>query len=74
MDYSIFNDLPDMLRAEDVGKALRISRSSAYTLMHAADFPAFRPLGGKSLRVSKADFLAWIATSAKKEVLNHGKR
>lgn len=60
MDYSVFNDLPDMLRAEDVSKALRISRSSAYTLMHAADFPAFRPLGGKTLRVSKASFLAWI--------------
>ena len=60
MDYSVFNDLPDMLRAEDVSKALRISRSSAYTLMHSADFPAFRPLGGKTLRVSKASFLAWI--------------
>ena len=60
MDYGVFNDLPDMLRAEDVSKALRISRSSAYTLMHAADFPAFRPLGGQTLRVSKTSFLAWI--------------
>ena len=60
MDYGVFNDLPDMLRAEDVSKALRISRSSAHTLVHAADFPAFRPLGGKTLRVSKASFLAWI--------------
>ena len=60
MDYGVFNDLPDMLRAEDVSKALRISRSSAYTLMHAGYFPAFRPLGGKTLRVSKASFLAWI--------------
>ena len=74
MDNSVFNDLPDMLRAEDVSKALRISRSSAYALMHAGDFPAFRPLGGKSLRVSKASFLAWLDTCADKEDFCNGKR
>ena len=74
MNTDIFVDLPDILKAEDVGRALRISRSSAYTLMHAADFPAFRPLRGKSLRVSKASFLAWLDTCADKEDFCNGKR
>ena len=73
MNSNIFIDLPDMLRAEDVGKALRVSRSSAYTLMHSADFPAFRPLGGKSLRVSKTEFLNWLDSRTNKEVFSNGK-
>lgn len=72
MNSNIFNDLPDMLRAEDVGKALRVSRSSAYMLMHSIDFPAFRPLGGKSLRVSKMAFLDWLASRTNKEVTDNG--
>jgi excisionase family DNA binding protein len=60
MDHSKLQDLPEVLRIEEVAKVLRISRSSAYALAHSRNFPVINPLGGKSLRVPKDAFIKWL--------------
>ena len=42
----------------DIAAVLRISRNTAYELVHSKDFPAFRV--GKQYRISKTRFLAWL--------------
>ena len=37
--YSSLDQLPLTLNADDIAKALNISRGNAYTLLHREDFP-----------------------------------
>ena len=61
--FKSYEELPLFLNAEVVGKALGVSISSAYELMHEKDFPSIRI--GNRLIVPKEKFIVW--TNAKAE-------
>ena len=46
----------------EVAEALGIGLSSAYNLVHRADFPAFRV--GRAVRVSRARLNEWVEAQA----------
>ena len=50
---------PDVLKAEDVATVLRISRHTAYELMHSRGFPTLR-IGEKRMMVPKDKFVEWL--------------
>lgn len=54
----LLNAYPDILDVNQLSKALHLSRSGAYQLMHQATFPTLRI--GKRLLVQKAHLLLWI--------------
>lgn len=56
------DDIPFMLDANCVASILSISKSSAYGLMHAKDFPTI--CVGKRLLVKKSSFLEWLNKDA----------
>lgn len=58
--YTKFQDLPDILRVDEVAAVLRLSRSAAYELAHKEGFPVINPLGGKSMRIPKDAFMKWL--------------
>ena len=57
-DYTNYDELPLFLNAEMVAKVLGISISSAYELMHEANFPALRV--GSRIVVPKEKFCQWV--------------
>lgn len=57
--YYSENEIPLVLSAKDVAKALGISEANAYGIMHNKTFPTFSV--GKRMLVRKCDFLEWIA-------------
>ena len=59
-DYTNYDELPLFLNAELVAKVLGISISSAYELMHEANFPALRV--GSRIVVPKEKFCQWVET------------
>ena len=59
-DYTSYDELPLFLNAEMVAKVLGISISSAYELMHEANFPALRV--GSRIVVPKEKFCQWVAS------------
>ena len=62
-EYKSYDDLPLFLNAAMVAKALGIAPSSAYELMHEADFPVLRI--GNRLVVPKEKFVEWVGQHAK---------
>ena len=56
-------DLPYTLNADQVAAVLGIGRSSAYILMHSADFPTIRI--GKRLLVARDRLAEWMDKQAK---------
>ena len=56
--YTSYDELPLFLNAEMVAKALGISISSAYELMHEMNFPALRV--GSRIVVPKEKFCQWV--------------
>ena len=56
--YTSYDELPLFLNAELVAKVLGISISSAYELMHEANFPALRV--GSRIVVPKEKFCQWV--------------
>lgn len=60
--YKSYDDLPLFINAETVAKALGVSISSAYELMHQPDFPVVRV--GSRMVVSKEKFMAWVSVQA----------
>ena len=56
--YTNYDELPLFLNAEMVAKVLGISISSAYELMHEANFPALRV--GSRIVVPKEKFCQWV--------------
>lgn len=56
--YTSYDQLPLSLDAEDVAKALNISRSNAYVLFNTKDFPVVRI--GRRMVVLKDKLFAWI--------------
>ena len=57
-EYKSYDDLPLFLNAATVAKVLGVAPSSAYELMHEADFPALRI--GSRIVVPKEKFILWV--------------
>ena len=58
MVYKTLDELPLVLKVEQVAEILEINRNTAYELTRSADFPAIRI--GKSIRVPKQGFIDWL--------------
>ena len=56
--YKSYDELPLFLNASTVAKVLGIAPSSAYELMHEADFPVLKV--GSRMVVSKEKFIQWV--------------
>lgn len=54
----MFQDLPDVLSAQQLAVTLGVSRAGAYKLLASKDFPTLR-IGGRKL-VPKQQLAAWI--------------
>ena len=61
--YHSYDELPLLLNAELVAKVLGIAPSSAYELMHEANFPTLRV--GSRIVVPKEKFIEWVMRSTK---------
>ena len=57
-DYKSYDELPLFLNAAMVAKVLGIAPSSAYELMHEADFPVLKV--GSRMVVPKEKFREWV--------------
>ena len=56
--YKSYDELPLFLNAETVAKVLGVAPSTAYELMHEADFPTLKI--GNRMVVPKEQFIAWV--------------
>ena len=56
--YTSFDQLPVLINAEELAKLLGVSRTHAYTLMHAKNFPTI--FIGKRMMVQKESMLEWL--------------
>ena len=57
-EYKSYDELPLFLNAKMVAKVLGIALSSAYELMHEADFPVLKV--GNRMVVPKKKFVEWV--------------
>ena len=57
--YTSIEQVPATLNAEELAKALNISMSSSYRLMHSKGFPVVKI--GKRRMVTKHDLLKWMS-------------
>ena len=57
-EYKSYDELPLFLNTETVAKVLGIAPSSAYELMHEADFPVLKV--GNRMVVPKEKFVEWV--------------
>ncbi len=57
-EYKSYDDLPLFLNAELVAKALGVSPSSGYELMHESGFPVLKI--GSRMVVPKENFIQWV--------------
>ncbi len=62
-EYKSYDDLPLFLNAELVAKALGVSSSSGYELMHEAGFPTLSI--GSRMVVPKEKFVQWVEEHTK---------
>ncbi|MCH5352230.1 MAG: helix-turn-helix domain-containing protein [Acutalibacter sp.] len=56
--YKSYDELPLFLNADTVAKALGVSLSSGYELMHEKDFPTLKI--GSRIVVPKESFIRWV--------------
>ena len=56
--YTHYDQLPQVLNADQLASFLNISRANAYTLLHRHDFPTIKL--GKRMMVQKDKLLAWL--------------
>lgn len=57
-EFKSYDELPLFLNAKLVAQTLGVSISSAYELMHGADFPVLRV--GSRMVVPKKQFICWV--------------
>ena len=62
-EYKSYDDLPLFLNSAVVAKALGVAPSSAYELMHEADFPVLKV--GNRIVVPKEKFVEWVEQHTK---------
>lgn len=60
-----FNELPVMLKADDVAAVMGISRATAFTLVKDPSFPSIR-VGPKRIVIPRDKFLSWLEEQADK--------
>lgn len=67
-NFTSFDQLPITLNADQLAQVLGISRSGAYQLMHADDFPTIKI--GKRMVVPKEELRLWMdrKLSEKKDI------
>ena len=56
--YKSYDERPLLLHAETGAKVLGVAPSTAYELMHEADFPTLKI--GNRMVVPKEQFIAWV--------------
>ena len=56
--YKSYDELPLFLNADTVAKALGVSPSSGYELMHEKDFPVLKI--GSRIVAPKESFIRWV--------------
>ena len=56
--YKSYEELPLFLNTETVAKVLGVAPSTAYELVHEADFPTLKI--GNRIVVPKEQFIAWV--------------
>ena len=56
--YKSYDELPLFLNADTVAKALGVSPSSGYELMHEKEFPSLKI--GSRIVVPKERFIRWV--------------
>ena len=56
--YKSYEELPLFLNAETVARVLGVAPSTAYELMHEADFPTLKI--GNRMVVLKEQFIVWV--------------
>ena len=56
--YKSYEELPLFLNAETLAQVLGVAPSTAYELMHEADFPTLKI--GNRMVVPKKQFIAWV--------------
>ena len=56
--YKSYDELPLFLNADTVAKALGVSSSSGYELMHEKEFPSLKI--GSRIVVPKERFICWV--------------
>lgn len=56
--YKSYDELPLFLNADTVAKALGVSPSSGYELMHDKEFPSLKI--GSRIVVTKESFIHWV--------------
>ena len=56
--YKNYEELPLFLNAEAVAKVMGVAPSTAYELMHEADFPTLKI--GNRIVVPKEQFIVWV--------------
>ena len=61
--YKSYEELPLFLNAETVAQVLGVAPSTAYELMHEADFPTLKI--GNRMVVPKEQFIAWVQRHTK---------
>lgn len=66
--YCSFDELPLMLNADDVARALGVSRAFAYNLFNNVAFPAISI--GKRKMVAKERFIEWL--NEPERMVSHG--
>lgn len=54
----MYNDLPNILNADQLASTLGVSRARAYQLLNTADFPTLKI--GKRKLIPKDKLIAWI--------------
>lgn len=59
IEYKNFEDMPACLNISEVAQIMRISRPTAYALVHMEGFPAVK-VGGKRYIVPKDKFIEWL--------------
>lgn len=52
------NDLPELLKVNELKDFLRIGRRQAYKLCHEPDFPSIKI--GQSIRIPKKSLIDWM--------------
>ncbi len=60
-----FNDLPLVLKVEQIAEILQVGRNTAYNLTRQAGFPAVR-VGEKRVVIPRDRFLQWLNDNADK--------
>ena len=61
--YKNYDELPIMLSANQVAKALGISRTSSYELVRSKGFPSMTI--GSRIVIPKEEFISWIKDQIK---------